>query len=280
MNMQDKLKEKTNMILGDKKANATIRFRGKLKQNDKCIFIMGLNPAGYKNGNQNQYIDEEDPNFIYLYDILKDSKNIVKDDKYTNHTYFGIIWNVMEEVCGKGNIKWDWCNEKLDFNKDKEKYFKDFKDDDIDKIREFYNTYTKKDNQKEVYTILMGDLLAYHETNSEEIKKYIEEKKKENKSIYNDIIKDILNIYIDNIIKTGAKLKFIYINNAYASKEIVKAIRDDEKSKNNKEFRDSKIEYIYKGKKYTIILGGMLSGRNRMDSYSKYRLIEQMKNYI
>lgn len=84
----------------------------------------------------------------------------------------------------------------------------------------------------------------------------------------------MVNCHIDVILENKKTLKFIYVNNAKASKDIAKALTGKEN------VNDSYIKYEYKNEKIKIFLGGMLSGQHAMDIYSRNRLENEIKKYM
>lgn len=229
-------------------------FIAKFGNEKECILFLGLNPAG------NEENVEHGSKKIYLNYIpeIKPQKEAVK---YFNNVYFGAIYKFMTKVI-KDDFKWTWCNydyeeiEKSIINNNELENYKD-------QILTYYNTHKNKR-----YNLLIGDLYYYHTTDSKKLNELVEEHNKYEK------IKEMINCHIDVILENNKDLKFIYVNNAQASKYITKALKGKE------DINDSNIVYKYKNKEIKIVLGGMLSGQHAMDIYSRKRLEKEIEGIM
>lgn len=246
------LKEDVNKNLISKNG-----FRAEFGEEKECVLFLGLNPAGNE---ENAKYESNNFSFQYIPEI-KMTKKDNEDNKYFSN-YFGAIYNFMLDIIGD-NFKWSWCNyERKEVEKNIENNI------DLEQYKnEILNYYDSHKDKK--YNVLIGDLYYYHETNSKVLidKLIVKENKYEN-------IKEMLNYHIDKILNNNKNLRFIYVNNAQASKDIVKALTGKE------DIDEPYIEYEYNNKKIKIFLGGMLSGQHTMDRYSKQRLENEVKKII
>lgn len=110
--------------------------------------------------------------------------------------------------------------------------------------------------------LCFGDLIWYSDGTQENLKKSLRMKK----SYFYDNIKKIIEL---NIAYYNPKL--IVVTNAFASDLIKKAISNEESNK-NREYKD-----VLYYKNVPIILSGMVSGRRSMDTYSRIRLEDRIK---
>ncbi len=110
--------------------------------------------------------------------------------------------------------------------------------------------------------LCFGDLIWYSDGIQENLKKSLRMKK----SYFYENIKKIMEL---NIAYYNPKL--IVVTNAFASDLIKKAVSNEELNKN----RDYKDVLYYKN--VPIILSGMVSGRRSMDTYSRARLEDRIK---
>ena len=164
------------------------------ESNKECILVIGLNPAGDEN--TAQYEKEAR---TYLYSLNTE----VKDTPYVYNNYYKPIYNLINETCKK-DAKWHWCNK--DYDVLKEELNNSELKKDIDDILEEY-----KNHEVRKYTIFVGDMFYFHETNSNNLpfKKDIS---------FSDYCKNMLKLHIDTLEKNGMKIKFIYVNNSKVSK--------------------------------------------------------------
>lgn len=229
---------KTIEALGVEKDNKRLSAGFALDDNrdEDCVLIMGINPAGDENDAENAKKEAEKP---YLFSL--------KNSGYPNLTYnayFGRIYKFVNEALTEGG-KWSWCN------KSRDQIEKLFSNDPI--ILEEYDK-----NKKKRYTIHVGDIFYYHETNS---KKIIE--KINNKDIHS-IAFNILKDHIEYLENHKRRIKFVYINNATVSNWLTNGTY--------------KTFELVEG--VPVFYGGMLSGQRPIDNYSKERLIKEIKAYL
>ena len=110
--------------------------------------------------------------------------------------------------------------------------------------------------------LCFGDLIWYSDGTQENLKKSLRMKK----SYFYDNIKKIIEL---NIAYYNPKL--IVVTNAFASDLIETALLNEESNK-NREYED-----VLYYKNIPIILSGMVSGRRIMDTYSRIRLEDRIK---
>lgn len=110
--------------------------------------------------------------------------------------------------------------------------------------------------------LCFGDLIWYSDGTQENLKKSLRMKK----SYFYDNIKKIIEL---NIAYYNPKL--IVVTNAFASDLIETALLNEESNK-NREYED-----VLYYKNVPIILSGMVSGRRIMDTYSRIRLEDRIK---
>ena len=162
--------------------------------NKECILVIGLNPAGDEK--TAQYEKEAR---TYLYSL----NTKVNDTPYVYNNYYKPIYNLMNEIY-ENDAKWHWCNKD---SKVLEEELNNFESKEFAKkiLQEYKNHEDRK------YTIFVGDMFYFHETNSNSLpfKKDIS---------FNDYCKDMLKLHIETLEKNGMEIKFIYINNSKVSK--------------------------------------------------------------
>ena len=216
------------------------------KSEKDCILVMGLNLAGDEKTAKN-----EKNNRTFLYSF---SNNInIKGSSYVYNPYYRPIYNLMNEVFD-GDVKWHWCNKNWD---DLENEIENSNDRAfINEIREEY--YNHKNKKVSIY---IGDMFYYHETNS---KKLPISKDIDLKSYYFKMLK----LHIKALKKEEKNIKFIYINNAKVSTSMCGNSTTTVEEYNKKDDNS----YI------PIFYGGMLS--SPMDSFSKKRLVNEIKDYL
>ena len=110
--------------------------------------------------------------------------------------------------------------------------------------------------------LCFGDLIWYCDGTQENLKKSL----RREKSCFYDNIKKIIEL---NIAYYNPKL--IVVTNAFASDLIETAVSNEESNKNKK------YEDVLYYKNVPIILSGMVSGRRIMDTYSRIRLEDRIK---
>ena len=208
------------------------------ESNKECILVIGLNPAG-----DEKTAEFEKTTRTYLYSL----ETKVTKNPYVYNNYYKPIYNLMNEIY-KDDAKWHWCNKDYKVL-DKELNNSELKKD-IDDILGEYN-----DHKDRKYTIFVGDMFYFHETNSNDLpfKRDIS---------FSDYCKDMLNLHIDTLEKNGMKIKFIYVNNSKVSKWLC----------------DDPIESstVFHGTK--VFFSRMLSGG--CDDFSKKRVANEIKDYL
>lgn len=209
-----------------------------------CILVMGLNLAG-----DEKDAKSEKKNRTYLYSLRNGT---IKGCSYIYNLYYRPIYNLMCEIFYE-DVKWSWCNK--DWNSLKTEIENSDDKSILDKIWEEYNYHKRKK-----VTIYMGDMFYYHETNSKKLLK----KGKD----YADYYNEMLTLHIDYLKNSNKNIKFIYINNAGVSNSMCGNSLKTVEEYNNKN-DNSKIPIFY---------GGMLSCP--IDSFSKKRLVNEIKNYL
>ena len=216
-----------------------------IKSEKDCVLVMGLNLAGDEKAAKN-----EKNNRTFLYSF---SNMYIKGSPYVYNPYYRPIYNLMNEVFD-GDVKWHWCNKNWE---DLENEIENSDDRAfLNEIRkEYYNHKNKK------VSIYIGDMFYYHETKS---KKLPISKDIDLKSYYFKMLK----LHIKALKKEEKNIKFIYINNAKVSTSMCGNSLKIVEEYNNKD-DNSKIPIFY---------GGMLS--SPMDSFSKKRLVNEIKNYL
>lgn len=208
------------------------------ESNKECILVIGLNPAGDEK--TAQYEKEAR---TYLYSL----NTKVNDTPYVYNNYYKPIYNLMNEIY-ENDAKWHWCNKD---SKVLEEELNNFESKEFSKkiLQEYKNHEDRK------YTIFVGDMFYFHETNSNSLsfKKDIS---------FNDYCKDMLKLHIETLEKNGMEIKFIYVNNSKVSKWLC-----------GKKIKSS---IILDGTK--VFFNRMLSGG--CDDFSKKRLENEIKDYL
>lgn len=208
------------------------------ESNKECILVIGLNPAGSENTAQ---YEKEARTYLYSLDTK------VKDTPYVYNNYYKPIYNLINEIY-ENDAKWHWCNKNYKVL-DKELNNSELKEAADDILQEYKNHEDRK------YTIFIGDMFYFHETNSNSLPF------KEDIS-FGDYCKDMLKLHIDTLEKNGMKIKFIYVNNSRVSKWLC---GDTIKSST-----------IFHGTK--VFFNRMLSGG--ADVFSIKRLAKEIKDYL
>lgn len=233
------------------------------------ILVFGLNPAG----DESEAAEERKPEFFPLNYI--DSTGVVDKKLLRNRSwgYFHSIMDAFNDVCRSfevnENVKWDWMN--LDEQTLSARLHNDGWGE-LD-VRTILSEYKKKSSAN--YTIYIGDLFYVHETSSNNLFKWlnIKDSDKALSSVYKQYIQDMFQQHIDELLNNNVNLKFIYINNAKASKLI-----------NNNVFGggyESYKTYSYGSdgskKEIPVFFGGMLSN-GVTDVFARDRLIKEIQN--
>lgn len=253
----------TCQMLGIEETDSLIAkngFEHFIKEDEKCVLIMGLNPAGdekdvdfekSENYFHLRYIDNEKlVNKIKKQEVSKDKDKSIKRFYYPN--YFKPIYEMVKSVFGN-NIKWDYANRFNDnfyINSLKKKILNE------DCVKEVID-YLKTEAKKEI-SICTGELFYYHKTSSNELEKMY------TKNVCSEYIFTMLDYHIEDL--KSAELQFVYINNGKASKLIYEALE------NKNDYLKS--YSIYKG--IPIFYGGMLSN-GVTDTFSKNRLVNEIR---
>ena len=204
------------------------------------VLVIGLNLAGDEEDAKN----EEDIR-TYLYSLKKSIKS-----KYAYNKYYKPIYGLMNDIFDN-DAKWHWCNKSWDILSKEIEHSegKDF----LDVIHEEYLNH-----QNSKVSIYIGDMFYYHETSS----KKLPLKEKES---YPQYCKEMLELHIDALLKSGKNIKFVYINNSQVSQWLCDS--------------DINTYTVFGDRKIPVFFGGMLSG-GRMDLFSKKRLVHEIKNYL
>ena len=126
------------------------------------------------------------------------------------------------------------------------------------------HTRKTKSNPK-THSIYIGDFFYYHMTSQSEFLKLVDSSQVE------EYVIEMLNMHIETIINKNT-VEFVYVNNAMASHLLCKAEKISDGI--------SKFVHEYKGHKYTVLLGSMLSGQRAMDVFSKARLVQEMRDTL
>lgn len=295
------------------------------KIGEKNILVIGLNPAGNKDD-----ADREELGKPYLKYVKyktpqgewkeikgnlkkeeneeeKDNENN-KENDIVNNGYFKPIYELVNDVYKEKETdedKADYSRTDDDIDKIIEQIGIEEESDYLEDLKELKKLLDKSgyeypgcEKYKRKYTILIGDLFYYHETNSKNFRKKIcDENFKINKEDFyydkkieefNKNIKRMLNLHIEKVLDTNKYIEFILINNALASKYIMEALS----KKENKNIIDTTgkkdiityFEYDYEyeeGKKYKIpiFFSGMLSNGGE-SKYGQARLLNEIREKI
>lgn len=204
-----------------------------------CVLVIGLNLAGNEEAAKN-----EKTNKTYLYSL----KNSIKND-YVYNKYYKPIYELMNDIFDN-DAKWHWCNKSWDILSKEIEHSegKDF----LDVIHEEYLNH-----QNSKVSIYIGDMFYYHETSS----KKLPLKEKES---YPQYCKEMLELHIDALLKSGKNIKFVYINNSQVSQWLCDS--------------DINTYTVFGDRKIPVFFGRMLSGG--IDSFSRLRLVNEIKDYL
>ena len=244
--MENEFIEKTKSVLTDYD-NDRLSPRGfdvpdfKYNQEgDHCVLIIGLNPAGDEHD-----AERERENRTYLCGIDGISRN-----SWVYNPYFSPILDLINSTV-KGGAKWAWCNlprvkieQEIEDNADLHPY--------REKVLQFYN-----EHKNDKYTIYIGDMFYYHETNSKKLPK------REDVD-YHQYCKEMLELHIKVLRSLGKIVDYVYINNA----EVSRWLCGNEEDKTFERLFDT---YVFYG---CILSGG------RMDSFSNKRLKDEIKSVL
>lgn len=235
-------------------------FNEEIDKKKKNILVLGLNPAG----NEQDVKREKDCKIFLNYVKYKEEgKEQELRGKLVNNGYFKPIYNLVNEVYKKDEkdedeANFSWQNRK--FDEIKKEIEKKENENNIKILEKHFNELKRK------YTILIGDLFYYHETSSKNFIKKINDTDKG----FDKKIKNMLDLHIKKVLAKGKTLEFILINNARASKYIIKALTGEEKP-------ITYHVYNYKDdKQIPIFFSGMLSNGGE-SKYGKQRLINEIK---
>lgn len=213
---------------------------------EKCILIIGLNPAG-----DEKDAEREKKERTYLYSISKGEKIT---SKWLYNSYYRPIYDFAKAVLGD-KVKWPWCNKGWD------ELEKEIANSELSG-----NKKTLKDeydnHKNHPYVIYIGDMFYYHETDSKSLP--LSKKPNENPAAAKEYCKEMLRLHIDALKAANKTIEFVYINNAKVSHWL----RED-KEKTFEEVDGVKVFY-----------GGMLSGKRSMDTFAKQRLVNEIKSNI
>lgn len=215
------------------------------KDSQKCILVFGINPAG----DESNAIGEKDSCYLYYLPGV----NI---PGRTYSTFYKPIFELVSKAA-INNVKWAWCNyhfNEIDDIINKDTKLKEYSDE----IRKHYSDYKDKK-----YSLYIGEFFYYHMTSQTDFLKLIDSSKISNYYI------EMLNLHIDEIVNHGNTVELILVNNATASHELCKSLGVNEGC--------SYYDYNYKDHQYRILFAAMLSGRRAMDTFSKARLINEIK---
>lgn len=209
------------------------------QEGDHCILIIGLNPAG----------DERDAvreleRRTYLCSVGG------VNNSWVHNKYFSPILDLVNSTV-KGGAKWAWCNlprvkieQEIEDNADLHPY--------REKVLQFYN-----EHKNDKYTIYIGDMFYYHETNSKKLPK-------RDDVDYHQYCKEVLELHIKVLRSLGKIVDYVYINNA----EVSRWLCGNDEDKTFERLCDT---YVFYG---CILSGG------RMDSFSNKRLKDEIKNVL
>lgn len=193
--------------------------------------------------------NEEDANNegdirTYLYSLKESTKS-----RYVYNKYYKPIYDLMNDIFDN-KAKWHWCNKSWDILSKEIEHSKD--KNILDVIHEEYLNH-----QNSKVSIYIGDMFYYHETSSKKLplKKSIS---------YPQYCKEMLGLHIDALLKAGKNIKFVYINNSQVSQWLCDS--------------DINTYTVFGDRKIPIFFGRMLSGG--IDSFSRLRLVNEIKNYL
>lgn len=217
---------------------------------ESCVLVLGLNPAG----------DAEDAKrdsgeIPYLYYFAEDKQLSKELRTYQYSLYYKVIYEMVLKVLGDENgIKWSWCNQ--DFGQlcakieNKISGFKSTQDCTL--LKSFWNPKRNAST-----TLYIGDMFYYYETNSKDVLNKFKEHTANEGKYYEDMLK----FHIDVLRDHKKHIRFIYINNATVSHGMC-----------GKNIKSYDVKYGI-----PVFFGSMLSGQRAMDTFSRERLINEIK---
>lgn len=243
--------QKTMEALGIDETNPRLSKRGfaiddKDTAPESCVLILGLNPAGNKKDAQ-----RDSGEIPYLYYFAEDKQLSKELRTYQYSLYYKVIYEMVSKVLGDENgIKWPWCNQ--DFGQlcakieNKISGFKSTQDCTL--LKSFWD---QKRNAST--TLYIGDMFYYYETNSKNVLR----KFKDEGTYYENMLKFHINVLGNH----KKRIRFIYINNATVSHGMC-----GDNIKSYAMYDD-----------IPVFFGSMLSGQRAMDTFSRERLINEIK---
>lgn len=248
--------EKTVEGLNVNRDDSLIASRGfeinNTKNDESCVLIIGLNPAGTKDD-----ADWERRDGTYFYSVDMVSNNHWLYNNYFNPIYV-FVSDTLQTIGEKP--KWQWCNIDL-----KELVF----DDEISENERKTLEKHFEDHKDNKVTIYIGDMFYYHKTASKDLP-YKKIKGKKREDFYKEYCEEMLKMHLKKL--ENRDIKYVYVNNAQVSRWL-----SSEEKQSNREF-----EYEVGGqtKKVKVFFGGMLSGQRAMDVFSRARLVQEIGSYL
>ena len=233
------------MSLSEDRFSDPVEFEKKHHNN---ILIVGLNPSGEKKDEKLmlQYIPDEDGNL----------KHFVKSKKQPNGCIYPSYFKPNYDLVKVLNPKMWWSS--LNDIRTRVKEYLDKVKANYDE-RELFHMYIDKELEKDDQRpyLIFCDLINYHETKSEKLKKMLKEN-------YESIAIDIFETYLEFY-----EPKMIIVTNAFVSSLILKqyALVDND---------ITSIKIDIKGKVYLIIFSGFVAS-GKLDKFNKNRLINEIK---
>ena len=228
------------------------------EKNIRKILIMGLNPAGDDSSYDKKFIG-------YIPDLPKSyDKLVYKYKNLFNTGYFKTNYNLFSEIIPRPKMTWG-IDEKVKKELGKELL------ENCDET--FVNNVIEgilENEEDETPRLIFGDLIYYHKTNSQYIKKVVNKQYKNNTE---DLKKNIFKMLDKHIEMFNPSM--IIVTNAYASNLIYSFVK--KKDFLNGELKGEDVtEDMIKYKNIPIIFSGMVS-RGNMDNYSYFRLKNRIK---
>lgn len=250
--MNNKLTKMTEGILIPGKYNKKCLCSSELecvetKAQQKCILVFGINPSGGENDAR------AEKNALYLY-YLPDCS--IKDRTYSR--FYKPIFETVSSAT-KNNSKWGWCNyslKELQVRINNDVILHNYSD----MIQAHYSEYKDKE-----YSVYIGEFFYYHMKDQNEFLKLVDDSRQD------EYIEKMLKMHIDEIENSNNTISCILINNATASKMVLKALHIND-------FPTS-YDYYYKNKRYRMFFSAMLSGP-AADVFSKQRLVNEMNRFL
>lgn len=252
------------------KYNHSKNFLMDIEPNEKVVLAMGINPGGGSEIIKHSEVTKDSIFFIKDEDLKDEEKNSLKifNNCYVfTHGYHKANYQIFKKI----NAKAHWAKEGYLSADEICKMVKnsaeyngiDFKSSEIEKITQVIRRMQKIEGEKnDGPYVMFGDLIWYSDGIQANLKKSL----RMEKSNFYENIKKIMEL---NIAYYNPKL--IVVTNAFASYLIKKALIN-EKSNKNRDYED-----VLYHKNVPIILSGMVSGRRSMDTYSRARLEDRIK---